>query len=350
MLATPPGTSVLALSNSGTALLQIGAGKGAGLALMHAGSAPIMLGALNPFLDEVAETRWTDFSYANADGSKRARLSGCLLLPSDYQPGYKYPLIVEVYPDRAGGCTAPEARRIYAMGAYVTSYSEHLLAARGFVVFRPDTGGGIGRTADGPQAQLSTIVDLGIDAVLAAGYGDPTRVGLLGYSQGGFASLWIATQSKRYKAVVSLNGWSDLATNFFGMNWTQQLAPTEIPSGADVGRYVATAGSSFSMGGTPWQVPERYIQNSPLWRSDSISAPVLLIHSDMDAFDDRSYREFFCSLYTQKREARLLIYRGEGHSPSSPANIRDMWKNIYFWFDKYLRIKRDPNGKMVLGE
>jgi dipeptidyl aminopeptidase/acylaminoacyl peptidase len=317
---------------------------------MRAESSPIMLSRLNPSLDRIAETRWAAFDYANAEGSKREQLSGCLLLPPDYRPGYKYPLIVEVYPDRPGGCAAPEARHKYSMGAYPTSYSEHLLAARGFVVFHPDTGGGISRTAEGPQAQLSTIVDRGIDALLAAGYGDPNRLGLLGFSQGGVASLWIATQSQRYKAIVSLNGWSDIVTGFFEMSWAQELAPTEIPERGHTDRYLSSVASSFGMGGTPWQLPQRYIQNSPLWRSDTVSAPVLLIHSDMDQFDDGSYKAFFSSLYIQKKDARLLIYRGEGHSPSSPANIRDMWKNIFFWFDHYLKIQRDPDGKIVLGD
>jgi dipeptidyl aminopeptidase/acylaminoacyl peptidase len=350
LLSTPPNTSVLAVSNSGMALLQVGVGKGAQLALMQGGSAPVKLGELNPSLDHVAETRWAAFDYANAEGSTRTQLSGCLLLPPDYHPGYKYPLIVEVYPDRPGGCTAPEARRIYAMGARPTSYSEHLLAARGYVVFRPDAGGGISRTAEGPQAQLSAVVDRGIDAVLAAGYGDPTRVGLLGFSQGGVVSLWIATQSKRYKAIVSLNGYSDMFTGFFEMSWAQELAPTENPRRGHIDRYLSTVSSGFSMGGTPWQVPQRYIQNSPLWRSDAVSAPVLLIHSDMDQFDDGSYKAFFSSLYIQKKDARLLIYRGEGHSPSSPANIKDMWKNVFSWFDNYLKVKRDLNGKMILSD
>jgi dipeptidyl aminopeptidase/acylaminoacyl peptidase len=349
-LTTPPNTSVLALSNSGTALLQVGVGKGAQLALMPAGGTPVTLGELNPSLDHVAETRWAAFDYANAEGSTRTQLSGCLLLPPDYHPGYKYPLIVEVYPDRPGGCAAPEARRIYAMGARPASYSEHLLAARGYVVFHPDAGGGISRTAEGPQAQLSAVVDRGIDAVLAAGYGDPTRVGLLGFSQGGVVSLWIATQSKRYKAIVSLNGYSDMFTGFFEMSWAQELAPTENPGRGHVDRYLSSVSSPFSMGGTPWQLPQRYIQSSPLWRSDAVSAPVLLIHSDMDQFDDGGYKAFFSSLYIQKKDARLLIYRGEGHSPSSPANIRDMWKNIFSWFDNYLKVKRDSYGRIVLGE
>jgi dipeptidyl aminopeptidase/acylaminoacyl peptidase len=349
-LTTPPGASVLAISKYGTALLQIGVGKGAQLALVPAGGAPVTLGELNPSLDHVAETRWADFDYANAEGSARAQLSGCLLLPPDYHPGHKYPLIVEVYPDSTGGCAAPQARHFYAMGAHTTSYSEHLLAARGFVVFHPDAGGGISRTAEGPQAQFSTVVDRGIDAVLAAGYGDPTRVGLLGFSQGGFASLWIATQSQRYKAIVSINGYSDIATAFFEMGWAQELAPTENPDRGHIAPYLSSVSSPFSMGGTPWQLPQRYIQNSPLWRSNAVSAPVLLVHSDMDQYEDGGYKAFFSSLYIQKKDARLLIYRGEGHSPSSPANIRDMWKNIFSWFDRYLKVKRDSDGKMVLGD
>jgi len=350
LLTTPSETSLLAISNSGTALLQMGAGKGAQLALMHAGAAPVTLEYINPPLDHVAETRWVDFDYDNSEGSTRAQLSGCLLLPSDYQSGHKYPLIVEVYPDRPGGCAAPQARRIYAMGAHPTSYSEHLLAARGFVVFRPDTGGGISRTDQGPQAQLSAVVDRGIDAVLAAGFADPIRIGLMGLSQGGVVSLWIATQSQRYKAIVSLNGWTDMFTGFFEMSAQQELMATEMPVRGHPDRYLSFAGSSFSMGGTPWQLPQRYIQNSPLWRSDSVSAPVLLIHSDMDGFDDAGYKAFFSSLYLQKKDARLLIYRGEGHTPSSPANIRDMWKNIFSWFDNYLKVKRDSTGKMILGD
>jgi dienelactone hydrolase len=348
-LASPPETSILALSSVGTLLSQVGVGKGSSLALIQPGSAPKMLGELNPILDEIAETRWMDFNYANS-GSRRSQLSGCLLLPPDYQSGHKYPLIVEVYPDRPGGCAAPAARRRFAMGAYPTSYSEHLLAAKGFAVFRPDTGGGISRTPDGPQAALPAVVDRGIDAVLAAGYGDPTRVGLLGFSQGGFASLWLATQSQRYKAIVSLNGWSDLANSFFEMSWAQELVPAEMPNAGGAEKYLATAGTDFTMGGTPWEFPQRYVENSPLWRSDAVSAPVLLIHSDMDNLDDANYKMFFTSLYIQKKDARLLIYRGEGHSPSSPANIRDMWKNIFSWFDTYLKIKRDADGKVIPSE
>jgi hypothetical protein len=348
LLTAPPESKALALSGSGTVLLQVGAGKGAKLALSSRGGEPESLGELNPFLDGIAETRWVDFPYSSAQGATKAQLSGCLLLPADYNRGYKYPLVVEIYPDRPGGCAAAESRREFAMAVTPTAYSEHLLAAKGFVVLRPDAGGGISRTADGPQAGLPAVVDRAIDAVIAAGYVDPDRVGLMGYSLGGFASLWVATQSRRYKAVISLNGYSDLITGFFDMELAQELAPTEIVPGGHPDRYLVPVASPFSMGGSPWQFPERYLQNSPLWRSDGVTAPVLLIHSDLDNFNNTSYKQFFSSLFMQKKDARLLIYRGEGHAPSSPANIRDMWRNIFYWFDRYLKVKRDSNGSMIL--
>jgi dipeptidyl aminopeptidase/acylaminoacyl peptidase len=349
LLTTPPRTSVLAQSSSGRILAQIGVGKGAQLAVLRAQTPPEMLGEINAVLDRVLETHWIDFNYANFESAARPQLYGCLLLPPDYQPGHKYPLVVDVYPGTTGGCAAPDVQQQFAMGAHPAPYSEHLLAARGFIVFRPDTAGDVSRTEIGPQAAVSAIVGRGVDAVLAAGYGDPARVGIFGVSQGGFLSLWLATQNHRFKAVVSLNGWSDLVSHFFGMNWSQELAPSEVPTLGDSSRYLAPAGSEFSMGGTPWQVPQRYIQNSPLWRSDAVTAPVLLIHSDMDEFEDEQYKAFFSSLFIQKKDARLLIYRGEGHMPSSPANIRDMWKNILFWFDRYLNVKRDAQGHMLFG-
>jgi dienelactone hydrolase len=348
LLTAPLESRALALSGSGTVLLQMGAGKGAKLALLRSGGKPESLGKLNPFLDSVAETRWVDFPYSNAQGATRSPLSGCLLLPADYHRGYKYPLVVEIYPDRSGGCAGAENRNEFAMAVAPAAYSEHLLAAKGFVVLRPDAGGGISRTADGPQAGLPAVVDRAIDAVIAAGYVDPDRVGLMGYSQGGFASLWLATQSPRYKAVVSINGYSDLMTAFFDMDLAQEFVPTEIAPQGHPDRYLISVGSPFSMGGTPWQFPERYIRNSPLWRSDSVTAPALLIHSDLDNFNSTSYKQFFSSLFMQKKDARLLIYRGEGHAPSSPANIRDMWKNIFYWLDRYLNVKRDSDGSIIL--
>jgi dipeptidyl aminopeptidase/acylaminoacyl peptidase len=345
--STPGNSTVLAVSGARSVLALSGAGKGSRLEILRADGAARPFPELNPHLDDVAETRWTPFRYAAPSGSTRPQLEGCLLLPPDYQDGEKRPMIVDVYPDRPGQC-GPDSRRRTAMAASVSYLDEHLLAARGFVVFMPDTGGGIARSSEGPQANLAAVVDRGIDAVVAAGYADPSRLGLIGASQGGFVTLWLSTQSSRYRAVVSLNGWSDPAYEFMGMSPDEEFDPLELPPLGAYDRYLAPAGTSFHMDGPPWAIPETYLRNSPLWHAKAISAPLLLIHCDMDVFDDGAYKMMLTTLYQQKKDAKLLIYRGEGHALSSPANIRHLWRSVDDWFDRYLDIRRNEQGRIVL--
>lgn len=222
------------------------------------------------------------------------------------------------------------------MSAALTPYDVRLLAGHGYIVFRPDTRGAGARTEEGPLSGMDTRVLRGMDALIAKGYADGTRFGLTGFSQGGFASLWLAARSDRFRAVVSVNGWSDMYTQYFEPNWLQELAPNELQNWGDAGRYEATRGTQFGMGVTPWLAPERYVRNSPLFRAPDISASVLLIHSDWDQFRAHQYQMMFSALYRQRKEAALMTYRGEGHGPSSPANIRHMWKSIFEWFDKFL--------------
>jgi dipeptidyl aminopeptidase/acylaminoacyl peptidase len=130
-----------------------------------------------------------------------------------------------------------------------------------------------------------------------------------------------------------------------------ELYPDQIPFMGDLARYEASAGSGsdFGMGASPWEKPEKYVRNSPLFTVQGVSAPVLLIHSDMDGWGPQ-YDMMFTALYAHRKEAELRIYRGEGHAPSSPANIRDMWNRIFYWFDHYLRVKRDTRGGIVFAD
>jgi hypothetical protein len=79
----------------------------------------------------------------------------------------------------------------------------------------------------------------------------------MGSSQGGFASLWLATQSKRYAAVVSLNGWTDMYSESMNSSPLNELYPNEWPYRGDFERYEATAGTDFSMGASVWEQPEK---------------------------------------------------------------------------------------------
>ncbi len=98
-------------------------------------------------------------------------------------------------------------------------------------------------------------------------------------------------------------------------------------------RYECTGGGAshdcpFGFGTTAYAKPERYARVSPVSRAHSIIAPVLLVHSDLDYFGMDQYDEMFGALYRAGKDARYVRYWGEGHGPSSPANIRDLWKRI----------------------
>jgi dipeptidyl aminopeptidase/acylaminoacyl peptidase len=347
LLPMKPGSIPLTASSSGRALLlRNGVGQGSEIALQTAEGGYSVLLRLNPHLDDVEKLEWSSFRY-KLDASSDD-VEGCLLLPAHYRSGLKYPTIVEVYPNRPAFCSDPSYRSRPALGAHPGAYSEYLLAARGFIVFRPDTHRvPPSSAAAGPLAGMNASVDRGIDAVIAAGYADPARLGLMGFSQGGFASLWLATQSERYSAVVSVNGWSDMYSESMQGYLRSELYPDQMPFMGDLARYEATAGFDLAMGASPWKDPEKYIRNSPLFNAPAVSAPILLIHSDMDGWGPQ-YDMMFTALYTHRKEAELRIYRGEGHGPSSPANIRDMWHRIFYWFDHYLHIERDAHGDMIL--
>lgn len=329
--------SVVAVSPvGGAALYRYDHGNGMDLILKFADGRQVSVDHLNRHLANVAKTKWTTISYRVMSHVGERVLESNMLLPADYRPGQRCPVIVEVYPNR-GASDPTTLERLDGLGRIPGPYSEHLLAARGYIVFRPNTSREVTNTSDGPIAGMTDMVLQGVDALVSQGFADPKRVGLLGISQGGFSSLWVASQTSRFKAVVSLNGWADMYIQYTDTNYLRMFYKD-----ADGGfrgwesRYLAKSGSDFPIGLTPYADPNVYLRNSPLFRAPDFSSPVLLIHTDMDVFDLRQYEHMFTALNQLGKPARLLRYWGEGHSLSSPANIRHMWNEIFEWYDRYV--------------
>lgn len=310
--------------------------NGTDLILEHADGRQVVLDRLNEHLADVAKTRWTTIRYEVDSHVGTRELESCVLLPPDYEAGKRYPVIVEIYPSRGAGCLRPSSQKYRAIGRWPGPYSEHLLAARGYVVMQPNTSAEVTQTQDGPLGGMADVVEQGVHALVEQGYGDPERIGVLGFSQGGFSSLWLATQSDMFKATVSLNGWSDMYVHYFDASYIQDFYSHEFGFRGSAGRYEATAGTDFPIGKKPYEDPLAYIRPSPLFNAPSVTTPILLIHSDMDAFSLDQYERMYTALHLQGKQAKLLRYWGEGHGPSSPGNIRHMWNEIFDWFDEYL--------------
>jgi dipeptidyl aminopeptidase/acylaminoacyl peptidase len=286
-----------------------------------AGNSVRPLARINDHLRDVAFGTWHSVSYRLEhpdDASVSEEVASCLLIPPNTTE-VPLPLIVEVYPGTQPRC---EART--PILSFPNPSSPYLWAGRGYAYARIALPRELIRTEDGPIAGMDEAVDAGLDAILATGHIDPGKIVLSGFSQGAVSALYVAAHSDRFAAVIARNGWTDLTSHYFGPPGIYSILDPDY-FGSEFIRYEAEAGSEFGIGVTPFENPDVYLRNSPVFLAPGINAPVLLIHSDMDSFSMEQFDEMYSALLRAGKDARYVRYWGEGHGPSSPANIRDMW-------------------------
>jgi dienelactone hydrolase len=280
---------------------------------------------LNTHLAGVQFATWQSISYTVEDPEGLLSpqvLESCVLLPAGHKPGVPLPLIVDVYPDIHSGCRDPGVSFDYA-----DPHSPYLWAGKGYAYVQLAAPIDLIRTSEGPIAGLDDITDAGVRELVRAGIADPDRLILHGFSQGGVSALYVAAKSDLYAAVVVKNGWADLFSHYFGGGGVFAILYPEF-LGSEAGRYDALVGTDFAIGRTPFDDPEVFYRNSPVFLARDINVPVLLMHSDLDIFSMSQFDEIFGALKRAGKNATYVRYWGEGHGPSSPANIRDMWRRI----------------------
>jgi len=314
---------------------------GTDLMLQGSSGSSIMLEHLNSFVSQIVIPQWHVLTY-RVGGNRE--LKSCMLLPAGYTPGKRYPTIVDIYPSNEGGnCLDKGLAQYFTISRNANYSSPYLLPAQGYIYFEVANPGDLDRSNDGPIARMADVVSQGLDALVAQGYADPERIGLIGISQGGFSALWLATQSDRFKAIISINGWSDMVSHDLSATFSSMFYSDQFPFTGETVRYEGS-GSDFSLGRTLWQEPDAYLRNSPVFQVDKVHTPIMLVHSDMDFFPMGQYDEMFTALYRLRKQACYVRYWGEGHGPASPANILDLWQRIFAWYDKYLGSSRIQNG------
>lgn len=270
---------------------------------------------------------WKIVSYDVTDPEGRLpkqSVESCILLPPGFDPAAPPPLIVDIYPDIGPSCLKAGPKL-----AYPDPDSPYIWAGKGYAYARLTTPRELIRTEEGPIAGMDEVIAAGVDAILKEKFADPEHIALYGFSQGGVSALYVAAHSDRYKAVIAANSWADLFSNYFGPAGVYSYL---YGSFGAFGRYDATSGSDFGIGRTPFEDPEIYYRNSPVFLAPRIDIPVLLMHSDMDEFSMSQFDEMYGALLRAGKDARYVRYWGEGHGPSGRANIRDMWER----FDQFL--------------
>lgn len=239
-----------------------------------------------------------------------------LLLPHDYQSSERLPLIVYFYPGSVG-IPGNVYERTHSPTA-VSYLNLQPIVANGYAALIADVDlPPIGSQSD-PMFSMHEELVLAAENVVANGYAESENWGLIGHSYGGYGALAVATQTKRFKAIVAGASAGNLSSQYGTVSSVEGVLSTGEALPAAV--FQAEVGQ-LRMGSAPWSNPERYVRNSPVFHADDIETPVLLIHGDLDFVPVSQAEEIYTALHRQGRDVTLLRYWGEGHVLFSPENI-----------------------------
>jgi len=287
---------------------------------------------INDFVREIAQPKWQRFQYYSSDGQL---LNAWLTLPIDYKEGKRYPTIVWGYPGRIYNDRRPATRVSQTNWDDLT-----LLAAHGYAVLRVSVPLKPYGEAQDAYPELAKGILPAIDKAIELNIVDPDRIGLLGYSYGGYLVFSLVTQTRRFKAAVASSGFTDLAS-MFGTFDASLRYDSDVHE--DLTRMWGV--ETIGMGGPPWANMKRYLLDSPVNFVDRVETPLLIIHGDFDtAIQIQQSEEFFTGLYRQNKRSRFVRYFGEGHSIERPPNVRDGWNQIFSWFDEFLKPKENTSS------
>lgn len=274
----------------------------------------------NPQLDKYQLGTSRLVEWRSVDGQK---LKGTVLLPANYKQGEKYPMIVYPYPiDRRSN----NVNRFGITGAGVENMQ--LFATRGYAIFFPDIALNEGTT----MRDLAKSILPGVDKVVEMGIADNDRLGVIGHSWGGYTVLSLIVQTTRFKAAIMRGGLGNLISMYGAME----------KNGSARAQMLYDAGAGVhGMGGTPWEVRDRYIENSPVFYLDKVETPLLIIHGGSEGtVPIHLADEIFVDLRRLGKKVVYARYDGENHGESGwgYANQVDYINRIIEWFDNHLKV------------
>ena len=248
-------------------------------------------------------------------------VQGWLVPPKTLSPGTKYPMVVWVHGGPAW-LTAPS-------WPTVLGDSPVLLAAHGYFVFYPNPRGssGFGETfkranvKDFGGGDLRDIL-AGVDHVVKTQPVDNDRVGLTGWSYGGYMTMWALTQTQRFRAGVVGAGLANWLS-YYGQNGIDEWM---IPY----------------FGASVYEDPAVYAKSSPINFVKNVRTPTLLVvgDSDIECPPPQSF-EYWHALKEYKVKTELVVYPNEGHQFKDPAHAVDVMERMLAWFDDNMLPKKE---------
>jgi dipeptidyl aminopeptidase/acylaminoacyl peptidase len=245
-------------------------------------------------------------------------LEGMLFKPENFDPNKKYPMIVYFYEKSSNGLNR---HRIPAAGRASINYSFY--TSRGYLVFNPNINYRIGY----PGESAFNCVIPGITSLIEQGFVDKDNIGVQGHSWGGYQIAYLVTRTNIFKAAESGAPVVNMISAYGGIRW-----------GSGMSRQFQYELTQSRIGGTPWEYPARYIENSPIFAADKINTPLLILHNDGDtAVPWYQGIEFFTALRRLGKPSWLINYNGEPHGIVKLQNRKDFSLRMAQFFDYYLK-------------
>jgi dipeptidyl aminopeptidase/acylaminoacyl peptidase len=272
-------------------------------------NAPVQLTHVNSAWKQFSLVKPEFLKYKSFDGLE---IEASLLKPAGSDGKTKLPLIVLVH----GGPTGAWEDTIETWG--------QLLAARGYAVLYPNIRGSIGygqkfvemNRGDWGGADFKDVM-AGVDDLIAKNIADPEKLGIGGWSYGGYMSEWAITQTTRFKVAVSGAGLANLISEY----------GTEEHPSYDEWFY-----------GLPYEKPEGFLNSSPFLHLRRAKTPTLILQGDADNVDPLSQsEELYRGLKRYGVETELVVYPREPHGFHEEKHLLDRLNRILAWYDAHLK-------------
>jgi dipeptidyl aminopeptidase/acylaminoacyl peptidase len=257
--------------------------------------------------------------YRNADG---VPLKGILFKPADFDPHKKYPMIIYIYEK-----LAQNLHEYYVRPVHVVIPS--LYTSNGYLVLEPDIVYTVGEPG---QSALKCVLPA-IDSIVARGFVNEKAIGIEGHSWGGYQTAYMITQTNRFRAAEAGAPVVDMFSSYDGIRW-----------GSGMPRQFQYEHTQSRIGGSPWQTPLKYMENSPIFMADRVTTPLLILQNDADtAVPWYQGIEYYLALRRLGKEVYMFTYNGEPHGIVRRADAKDFAVRMQQYFDYYLRGAPEPD-------